>query len=144
MRITIDPGIGGTGWAIWNKNWLLKSWGIIIPKGKVEHEKITNICLQLQFICYGNMVKEVYIEYPQVFRTDIALSGALTKLGFAVGMITGCLLPRKFELIEVTKWKGQLPKEVVAKRIRKILPNKKIDSHAYDAVGIGLYKRGDF
>lgn len=144
MRISIDPGIGGSGWAIWDMKWNLLDYGVLELKGGDEFDKLKYITNNLKDICKKTNVKYVYIEYPQVFQTNIALSGALTKLAYGVGVIAGSLFPRKVELIRVLDWKGNLPKEVVIKRIKQRMPDIKADSHAWDAIGIGLYKKGIF
>jgi hypothetical protein len=50
----------------------------------------------------------------------------------------------EFHIINPSTWKGQLPKEVVHKRIHKLLPELKYDlsEHTMDAVGLGLYVNG--
>lgn len=142
-KISIDPGIGGTGWAVWTKDWKLISFGVLESKGD-EFDKLNYIIKMLKFYCKKYNVKEVYIEYPEVFNQSIALSGALTKLAYGVGVIVGALLPRKVQLIKVREWKGNLPKDVVMRRIQKILPFAKARTHAWDAIGIGLYRQGRF
>ena len=143
-KITIDPGIGGSGYAVWNEDWSLSKWGEIMPIGKTDFEKLDSITSVLRVIARTNKVEDVYIEYPATMRADIAMSGALTKLGFGAGVLIGSLLPRRFELVSVRTWKGNLPKEVVAKRVQRAFPAYTIDGHAYDAIGVGLFLRGDF
>jgi hypothetical protein len=52
-------------------------------------------------------------------------------------------------LVKPSEWKGQLPKSVVERRLRVTLGNSVcrdlgIESHAWDAIGIGLWARGRF
>lgn len=97
-----------------------------------------------------------YIEWPSFFASAVghaaAARGDLVKLTFGAGFVCG-QLRREFgcliEPIPVNDWKGQLPKSVVIGRIRKILGKDAcrklgIKSHAWDAVGIGLYAKGHF
>jgi hypothetical protein len=97
----------------------------------------------------GYHITRVYIEMPAFFESSegamVARKGDLVKLTWFVGLLCGMFYPIPTELIEVNKWKGQLPKEVVERRIKKIDPAyHNLKSHSYDAVGIGLYVKGEF
>ena len=129
---------------MWNRDWELKSWGQFKPVGETDYQKVMSLTQHLKTLCKMNKIGSFYIEYPMVMSQQIALSGNLTKLAWGVGVICGALLPLKMTLVEVKKWKGQLPKEIVAKRIDKRLPGLNIESHAYDAIGIGLFMKGEF
>lgn len=147
MRIlTIDPGISGTGWAVFSKQFVTPiAHGIIYPKEKEISKKFNYIVSYLQLIVKKMGVRQVYIEFPSYFQSAggrvTAASGALVKLSNLVGAIMFALEAKP---IKVAQWKGQLPKEVVIKRIKKILPNCKAKSHDWDAIGIGLYVLGRF
>lgn len=148
-RITIDPGLSGTGYALWDDGWKLIESGVRnAPKDYDWESKGFSIISDLEDIVeFNSEVRAGYIEFPAFFGSaggaTVASSGALVKLAWFVGVVCARL---KFtvELVEVRDWKGQLPKEVVIKRIKRILPRVKAISHAWDAIGIGLYKRGDF
>lgn len=91
----------------------------------------------------------VYCEFPQFFSSAggqmCAARGDLAKLTFLVGRIAeSCYHHQvKFVPVEVNTWKGQLPKEVVEKRVCNKLGIRhgKITSHAMDAVGIGMWAK---
>ncbi len=151
MKITIDPGTSGCGWAIWTHSWDLVSYGIFIPeewrggeyselrkwlyKAEQVSEKIRQLCWEA--------VDELYIEYPSVFGGGVAAqSGAVVKLACLVGMIMGNSGAGYRFLVPVQEWKGQMSKSMVEKRIKRILPTCKATSHAIDAIGIGMYKKG--
>jgi len=76
-------------------------------------------------------------------------SGDLIKLCQLTGMLIGALALNGIELnslnlITPTEWKGQLPKEEVDRRIKRILKRKtKYPDHVSDAVGIGLFLQGE-
>ena len=150
--LTIDPGITGTGFAVWDFKWRLIRCGVITPPGKYSWEdKMHYIGHALTEHSY--CVKRVYIEYPQVFGgvggRMVSAKGDLGKLFTTVGFILG-YLKCNFELVPVIKWKGQLPKKVVNSRIHEILSTKECallsanQSHDWDSVGIGLYVKGKF
>jgi hypothetical protein len=94
----------------------------------------------------------VYFEEP-VFFTDggstaVAASGSLVKLSMATGAMAQVAWGKGAEvkMAPVVQWKGQLPKKVVNKRICKLLKcsSRAYTSHAWDAVGIGLWAKGFF
>ena len=146
-RITIDPGISGTGWAVWDRNWKLLKHGVIFASSALSWEpKTMQITDRLYDVCIRHNVSEMHIEYPAVFGgaggAMVAGKGDIVKLAFFVGHVcAGLQVP--FHLVEVRQWKGQLPKDVVIRRIKKILPDVKATSHDWDAIGIGLFKKGD-
>jgi Holliday junction resolvasome RuvABC endonuclease subunit len=146
--ITIDPGLAGTGYAIWNQQWDLMGHGVLTCKSA------KNIYQQLHF--YGMKIKEVvddccsdmmYIEYPAFFQSAkgsvTAAGGGLVKLTILVGYLSA-ILDIEFRFVEVNKWKGQLPKNVIINRIKAIYPGIQAKTHAWDAIGIGLYIKGEF
>lgn len=147
MRIlAVDPGLNGTGWAIFYKN-----TGRLIAHGVIKRLSITQwytrglvIASDLDLIQNEYDVKKSYIEFPSLFQSAhgqmVARKGDLVKLAWFTGLLFGRLI--KPNLIPVPEWKGQLPKEVVKKRIIKILGKTqtlKLKDHDWDAVGIGLY-----
>lgn len=163
MYLSIDPGITGTGWALWNvgDDWheCRKPWsvGIWNPPGKLAWEdRALWLGLELWKL---NFVKEridqVWIEYPAFFETAggtmVARRGDLLKLTYCVGVLAGVMSHhgKKIYLIPVRSWKGQLPKEVVERRVRRLVGDHAMDgtrfrSHIYDAVGLGLFAKGCF
>lgn len=147
-RITIDPGATGSGWAVWDSNWKLINNGVINPDKEFEWEaKAYQVVAQLGEVVERFDCKEGYVEYPAFFQAHgacgVANSGALVKLAWFVGLCCGALLPCRIHLVTVGEWKGQLPKKVVIQRILRIMPKCKATSHDWDAIGIGLYLKGD-
>ena len=100
----------------------------------------------------------VAYEMPTYFQAGkgqvAASSGALVKLVFLVGSINQALYETKYiscHQVTPIQWKGQLPKDVAAKRIMRILgddipdvPGEPLNNHVIDAIGIGLYLLGEF
>lgn len=118
-------------------------------------ETMTSFTAMLEeFINHTGPVRYAAVEWPQFFDSAAghrtARHGDLTKLTYTVGYLT-CVMHilrvMTVELVPVNDWKGQLPKSLVTKRIKNILGEevcKGIDTHAWDAVGIGLYCKGHF
>lgn len=98
--------------------------------------------------CYG-----VYVEEPRFFDSATghksAKTGSLLKLmaaataSMAVGWTTGA----SAAWVPIHEWKGQLPKDVVTRRIIQRLGDAAtadVNDHAWDAVGMGLHLKGYF
>jgi len=167
-RISIDPGLEGTGLAIWSSYGTENDWRTMEPPTKVMNDirsmhytweyRLIDICKQIDFeyakICARGAVTHTYIEWPH-YRTDpvgqtATARGDIYKLSALIGAIMQ-VASGKYDsmigLIPVLDWKGQLPKPVVAKRCMELIDYKRheklaITSHGWDAVGIGLYAKG--
>ena len=82
----------------------------------------------------------------------VAKEGSLEKLGFLIGVMAELAWEKgaQFVPVMVNDWKGQLSKERVNVRIRRILRGHSVamlspsESHDWDATGIGLYAKGYF
>ena len=154
--LSIDPGLGGTGWAYWESRKHPTSVGIVRDTARDDllTERCYELCGKLWKAIPQHDIPTVIIEMPQHMtnRAGIAAqAGSVYKLAFLVGTIS--LYWRMgtsratVHAIQPGEWKGQLPKDVVKRRIEQRLGRAtcrrlNIRSHAYDAVGIGLWALG--
>lgn len=159
--ITIDPGLN-IGVAVWvvpiNRKiiskiplvtFVSKPTSISASWERRMVDSINHMEKQLRF-CNSITKPTIIIEAPEFFESELgftsARKGDLCKLSMSTGMIMESLyklyriMPK---LITAKKWKGQLPKKVVEKRIQKIT-GKVYPNHICDAVGIGLHYLGVF
>lgn len=156
--VTVDPGLGGTGFAVWSR----KSARDVVPpilSGCVDHiksdswEKVaTDIAWRLSTIIKPHAVFEMVIELPQLMNSGVgqiaARSGDLVKLTITTGCIMGIHSIHnsgRIEGVTPTQWKGNLDKEETDYRVRRALPGWKSKSnttHEADAVGLGLWAKG--
>lgn len=149
--LSIDPGLSGTGVVYWHVG-VPKRAGVIHPR-RYESvndelaERALSIADQVLDFPYKWEQLVVVIEFPEYqegLKGRTARSkGDLDKLSFLVGVIVG-QFPRgtRIALPHVRDWKGQLPKDVVQRRMLKHYGKWHIDrlgvkSHAWDALGIG-------
>lgn len=149
--LTVDPGLNGTGYAWWQYT-KLQQCGILRTRVKGDvtaraldlASQLTSIATSFNCVC-------VACEWPAfhggVAGEMVARRGDLVKLTYLVGVFAG-MLYRPFIPVEISAWKGNLPKRVVEQRVEQILGSGtmellRIRSHSVDAVGIGLYLLGE-
>lgn len=156
---TIDPGIRGTGIAIWSMDeWKTETLPIatyvVTPPSDEEWVfAISDIFAQVTPIWERHNVQKAFCEFPQYFTSgkghSATAKGDIYKLSCLVGVFMGMMLARNTVLVpvQVNSWKGQLTKEAVIKRLLKKEPRLEqanIESHAWDAVGIAFYHKRKF
>lgn len=156
--LTIDPGLGGTGWALWE----LEKFSLLVPP--LDSGAITiargdrpwwwhciEVAQHVQCIMQQSGASTVYVEQPQFMEGGKGLAAArdgdLVKLTSIFGAIMGICnnQNRAFCPVPIPEWKGNMPKEVFEPRIRSKLPRwspKTKTTHEMDAVGIGLFVKG--
>ena len=152
--LSIDPGSSGTGVALFLPKEDAPVETRVLTIGSGSWEAKCDSLLELLRSLEKNWARQygeaaVVIEQPQFFDAAgghmVARRGDLAKLCIFAGMCYGIFVPRSV-LVPVHLWKGQLPKAVVNQRIVQRLGKdacRKFRTHAWDAVGIGLYVRGD-
>lgn len=165
MWMTVDPGFGGTGYAVWHDRTRKRllydppaAHGVINPPSAEKELEERGAWLFSEFkrtiIRYTGMWQKIgqpitiYIEWPEFFGStgkghSAAGRGDFAKLLFAASCIAGAAFSQECDVhfIPVTMWKGQLPKSVVAKRVARCLkcPANRYPNHAMDAVGLGVW-----
>jgi len=158
--IAIDPSINNVGCAVFEKSSKKLLDKIIIHPSKFVKngtylQKARDICGQIVKVMesvskngYPFEDTQLVTEIPQHFGVGGYMSresGAMLKLTFIAGMIFN--ITDNVISYEPNQWKGQLPKDVVARRLQKLYPKEKIfdlktkkfiiDHNIADAIGIG-------
>ena len=161
--MSIDPSLNSLGLAVFeNKklsdHLLIKSTTVERAKdefvrARVMVEKIRDIYKKFG----GKNEVQLVTEVPQHFGVAGYLareSGAVFKLTFLCGMLFN--MDETVIGYQPRQWKGQLPKEVVGRRLQQLYPKLKIvkkendktkfvmDHNIVDAIGIGhfhIYRR---
>jgi hypothetical protein len=158
--LAIDPGLNSMGWAYWRypeKGFVPASVGLIKAPRKMEltvrahwiAEEVFKTIPQIGGPNAPPLFKtDIVSEFPAWHGTSMAWStGDLQRLVFLVGVLCGRFSLSKFTLVTPAEWKGQLPKDVVIRRLQKKLGRRvtqDYDKDMWDAVGIGLWKLGEF
>lgn len=148
--LTIDPGKGGTGYAVWDYTYFLTTRKfMLIEYGVWNPSKRNPILSRYRTMLLKYFHSKVVIENAAFMDGDaktqmVARSGALVKLAQFIGRMLQLADDHgiKSELLEVAKWKGTLSKEITKRRILKVMPNVNAKSHDWDAIGQGLYYQG--
>jgi hypothetical protein len=157
---SVDPGIGGSGWAVWERSTFGKLVDPIASGSERSYDdwpwerQVGDIGHRMAAVFRMHRVIEVYVELPQLMYSSAgqaaAASGDLVKLSMCAGSIVGayCHGTNSWPvMVDIPSWKGNMPKALVAERIREKLPRygfscQKPTTHEVDAVGIGLYVKG--
>lgn len=150
---SIDPGLSGTGWAEWKSKRRPSRVGVIgrthTPESGLLADQCHEVTWELHHLTWGHRTQatHVFLEMPQMMtnvKGIAAQAGAVYKLAFLVGYIAREFQDCTVHTVTVGEWKGQLPKDVVQRRIERTLgagvcQELGIKTHAWDAVGIGLW-----
>ena len=150
MILTVDPGVN-TGWAIFNNDpedvkpvafGVLRITSIreVALRMKLAYEFRRHTCRY----AIDTMIIEGVRSWGSSSTSSAATaSGDLFYLAHLIGNIECAFFSRvkDIRLPSVGEWKGQLPKEVVRKRVERITGISPPE-HACDAVGIGLWHKG--
>lgn len=157
----IDPGLGGTGWAFYSQISVifpekhpLKA-GVARPKSNAKtalpiraKEILSNLCASLETEHDILLPNQVFIEYPEfwsdsLLSTTAASKGDLIKLTFLSGYLAQYFTRLGAEIVLLTPadWKGQMPKDVMKRRVRRAT-RRQYAEHAWDAVGMALSVQG--
>jgi hypothetical protein len=162
--LAVDPGINGTGWAVFEKGPKFNQKAAPVASGSIEppdhkedwSSRAIEIIRELEFRIKEWRIAMVYIEQPQFFEggkgLPAARDGDLVSLSMLTGMILGYLYANVGCIpcpIPVHTWKGSLPKSVCNNRVllkMKALGWKPVTNttHELDAVGLGLFAKGQF
>jgi len=155
--MAIDPGLQGTGVAIFKMGKprpvycaVIKSRGAVGPSWT---DRVHRIAEQVSDLCVEHNVRGIVCEMMEMHQSPRAQmmwkTGDLQRTLFLTGAFFGMTEAGvvNFRLVPPSEWKGQLPKSVTINRINKLLgkgvgTELEIESHAWDAVGIGLWHMG--
>lgn len=150
--ITVDPGLTGTGVAVWDANGkLLYARAVGCGDGALT-ERAAHIVEKVRpYVTKGApRPRRMVIEQPQTYRGRAAKGDANSLL--SLSMLVGGLatLSPTVELVLPRVWKGNMPASIVEMRGREALQlsevlnvdlecSKKHQTDVWSAVGIGLW-----
>jgi len=151
--MAIDPGVEW-GWALFRQYDLVVT-GVVKPPTRLDFwERVQTGNTILKNLLTNYQPSEVVCEWPNFQGLASGGRGGgdlgdIGKLHFIIGNFARVCQEKEipFFLAPVTVWKGNLPKDVVNARLQKILPEEQltgVKSHAWDAVGIGVWRQGRF
>jgi hypothetical protein len=151
--MSIDTSINNLGVAIWDMSTKqLIMHKLLHPKKDCrnnQYDKSLSMLDQIKEWIIAYTVNHMIVEVPEYWAVggfEARETGSISKLMFVCGMIYSLKHDmEELQLVVPRGWKGQLPKEVVANRLRDhYLPMgfdmTKIDKNVMDAIGIGHYK----
>lgn len=160
--ISIDPSIHSCGVALWRVEDLKRpprrpatptSVHLLTAREVEWQASAAKIAEQFAALLQSKQVDPtkclVYCEQPQYLPSKFhtTATGGLVKMAHLCGLLSG-VCP-KFGYVEISRWKGNLSKDMVESRIKKYYEGKPLlwkqwKKDMWDAVGIGLYVQGEF
>lgn len=153
MIVSIDPGVHETGVAIWYRDGCLASAYLArVGDSRPWSEMAAHVAAGLRQVA----LDAVAIERPQVYVHSRAKGDPndLITLALVAGAIAGGMRASRTKLLVVeyrpAEWKGQVPKHVMEKRVRRSLADHEhervqlpsagaLAHNVWDAIGIGLH-----
>lgn len=169
VMVSVDPGLAGTGVVVWIHETPTLARVFTPPRAMAESGdsddalvvRAKHIAGELESLHAFALRKHptyrwsgaegvttsMVVEFPQ-FQQGAGRemgwkTGSLQKLTFLVGVLAGAV-PDEWttRLVVPTAWKGQLPKDVVIRRMtarygKKFCEDIGVKTHAWDALGIG-------
>ena len=157
--IAVDPGLQGTGVAIFKIGHPRPLHADVLRShaGRKADwiDRVESIVEQVYELSVEYNVRHAVCEMMEMHQSPRAQmmwkSGDLQRTLFLVGsmhgQLTGSAGVVHFRVTPPSEWKGQLPKSVTINRINRLLGKGVgvelgIQTHAWDAVGIGLWHMG--
>lgn len=153
MILTIDPGLRGCGAALFYEKSLAHAFYVQNPivrgGGYKAHANMAR-AVRLWADAATTDVRKVIIEFPRIYPHAAQQKGDpndLLELTGVGGAIAALFSKADIESRFPAEWKGQVPKDVMVKRIQNALDiSEKAsvrsvgakDHNTWDAVGIGL------
>lgn len=163
--LALDPGLQGTGYALWlsrsarehkQRRWAPDRVGVLNVSSRDKDmawwDRAMLLAKQIAALRSSRQTRIVceFTEYQaSAHRVMAWKTGDLQRLTFLSGVIYAVTRPNPFLPVVTSGWKGQLSKAMVIERItnrfgRKTVSRLGIKTHAFDAVGIGLWALGEF
>ncbi len=151
----VDPGSGGTGWAIFKMPSEVTEpirpleFGALSSRSGLWHDKFAEIAVAFaDEVLFEHGPDRVVHEWPELWagsaKSQASTSdGDLFKLSALIGALELAVLQCDMEpsLFVTPRWKGQMDKKAVDERIARAI-GCSYPNHVSDAVGMGLAVMG--
>ena len=142
--LTIDPSIKALGWSVFDTSPAYLCSGFInLPKSSSFVTNINQMTQKVVKLATFNKIDYAVIEQPEIFRSGkgeaCISSGAIIKLTGCAFSIYGALTMTGVDvtMVKVTRWKGNVPKHVTQRRVKRHWGTCPSNHNEADAVGIG-------
>jgi len=148
--MTVDPGIAEAGWVSW-RGLAITGHGMLKSTKEypwyIRAQELVQGLLAVRASTHSAMVA---CEMPQHMGSTArgrASAQDVVHLAYMVGFLGASLDPRvDWELLPVPTWKGNMDKDKVEKRVRRIMGAEvaELKRHEIDCAGMGLHIQGRF
>jgi len=146
--LAVDPGSTALGWAMFRD-------GALYTCSLLRAKRMEEMLLKIRERSWP-YVSELVVERPQIYKAidSKADPNRVTQLSIIAGAAIGSIEHSKFFLPYPAEWKGQIPKDIHHKRLRKHLSEpelevldcdlfqhpKSLRHNILDAVGLGIWR----
>lgn len=149
--LAIDPSTKALGWAVFTlaPNRLIES-GVMRQRNDDGPDdepawlmNLDEVVEKVRCVCTEHGISLAVIEQPQMFGSSrgkaAAASGSILKLTAVAFALRERLMVLGVDvlMVPVSRWKGQTPKLITQKRVRRVWGWEGNDHNEADAVGIG-------
>ena len=158
--VAVDPGLNSMGYAMWSLRQPPLASSVPPPHtvGLLKAPRRLELAERARWLAHqldetldlnGGRGGVAFVsEYP-AYHGSIRgwATGDLQKLTFLVGVLAGYFERAVFDIVTPGGWKGQMSKDVVIRRLQKRFgpgATREWERDMWDAVGIGLWKLGQF
>lgn len=148
---SVDPGVG-TGVAVWEDDLLVWAGVLSNTTTRKAGEAYAAALEEARDLLARYPAALVVLELPQVYGVRATRVADLVYLAAYAGEFAASCAPAARVYVEPADWKGQAPKDVVHRRIGKVLRPSELAAlgaclpslrhNMLDAVGIGLARLG--
>lgn len=154
MILSFDPGLRGTGVAVFDNKRLVKAAYVRSPEKKLRGAPAWQAMAEAVAKEFPGPYQAILHEQMQIYRAGLQKGNPndLLELAGVCGWICGLLKPPEVKSYFPREWKGQVPKEIHGRRILAALSAaeqatfqdcpKSLLHNLLDGVGIGLHYLG--
>lgn len=154
MWLTVDPGLRGCGFAWWTERELIMcgyATGAAEGRGPAAWIAAAHAVQTTRPKGGDPLLERIVVETMRVYTGGASAPADLLELQGVAGALVGLVPARIVEGVEASAWKGQVPRDVMGRRVeakleklgwtgRVVRPKRKTHHNdAMHAAGLGLF-----
>lgn len=152
--LAVDPGTKELGWC--SMSTTIDGHPVVVGAGLLRAKNFSAMLEALPAFCAQWNIAELVVEMPKVYRRGEAKvdPADLILIAMVGGAVIGGVCHTKTWTPLPSDWKGQVPKDVMQKRLKKLLSKRELETveqdladvprgvrhNVWDAIGIAMWK----